>query len=914
VADSDLYLALETSLPESTQADKPTALFCFGTCFHRHRTVLSLEVVVSGRAHGVSAFGMPRLDLFTALHPSLGTGEEPIPAFDPESELDPEVRCYRSGFWATVPLVVPTEAREPIVLSVRATLDDGEVVEVEAGRVPVHLRQPKGSPAVTPPPGTIAVCMATYNPDMELFRAQVESLRAQTDENWLCVVSDDCSQLSRFREIEAELAGDDRFTLYRSPRRGGVYRNFERALEFVPSGVELVALCDQDDRWFSDKLATLRAGLGDAQLVYSDQRLVDPAGAVQAETYWTARRNNHTNLASLLIANTITGAASLMRREVVECALPFPEVPGEQFHDHWLGLVALTLGDVAYVDRPLYDYVQHGGATLGHTAANAGILGRLPAGIRGMELRRRFGIRRIRQLLSNSRAAYFHVYMRLVVLAEVLLVRCGSRATGAKRRSLKRLIGAERSPLAAAWLASRLLRPHLGLNETLGMERLLLRGILWRHAIVAETRGHLRPGGSTHDASLPASAGPLSISADADPETAHIQRMIEPLFSVSDAEPPRVNLLIPTIDLRHLFGGYIAKFNLARRLAEAGHRVRIVTVDPTPALPPDWRSQVEAYDGLQGTLSKVEVAFARDANHLLAVSPSDRFIATTWWTAHIAHEASQQSGRGRFLYLIQEYEPFTFVMGSLAALAMQSYEFPHLAVFSTQLLRDYFARHGFGVYAAGREDGDRDSIAFQNAITPVRVPSVEELAARDGHRLLFYARSEPHAKRNMFELGLIAISEAIERGVFGDGWSFYGIGAVDGRSRLPLPRGAQLDVLRRRAQSAYGGMLPEHDVGLSLMFTPHPSLVPIEMASAGMLAVTNSFETKTPERMTAISSNLITASPGIEGIVTGLEEAVARVGDLEARVRGAEVAWSRSWDEAFDEPLMARLEGLLERC
>ena len=49
-------------------------------------------------------------------------------------------------------------------------------------------------------------------------------------------------------------------------------------------------------------------------------------------------------------------------------------------------------------------------------------------------------------------------------------------------------------------------------------------------------------------------------------------------------------------------------------------------------------------------------------------------------------------------------------------------------------------------------------------------------------------------------------------------------------------------------------MLRDHDVGLALMYTPHPSLVPIEMASAGMLTVTNSFENKTPERMTAIST------------------------------------------------------------
>ena len=62
-------------------------------------------------------------------------------------------------------------------------------------------------------------------------------------------------------------------------------------------------------------------------------------------------------------------------------------------------------------------------------------------------------------------------------------------------------------------------------------------------------------------------------------------------------------------------------------------------------------------------------------------------------------------------------------------------------------------------------------------------------------------------------------------------------------------------------------LLRDHDVGLALMYTPHPSLVPIEMASAGMMTVTNSFENKTAEAMAAISPNLIAAEPSLDGIV-----------------------------------------------
>ena len=253
-------------------------------------------------------------------------------------------------------------------------------------------------------------------------------------------------------------------------------------------------------------------------------------------------------------------------------------------------------------------------------------------------------------------------------------------------------------------------------------------------------------------------------------------------------------------------------------------------------------------------------------------------------------------------------------MGSLAALAMESYEFPHVALFSTDLLREFFARHGHGVFADGDEAGRSRSLSFQNAITPVDAPVAAELAARESRKLLFYARAEPHARRNMFELGLIAISTAVESGVFGPEWQFYGVGAVGGRSRVGLPRGAELEILTRQKQSDYGRTLGRHDVGLSLMFTPHPSLVPLEMASAGLLTVTNSFDVKTPEAMAAISSNLVTTRPTVAGVVAGLAEATRRVGDVDARVAGARVDWSDDWDDSLSEPLVREINGLMNGC
>jgi Glycosyl transferase family 2 len=902
-----LRVQLDYALPSRVAVGSGTALFVCGWCFTPRGNVRSLELVVDGRPQPMMAQAMPRGDVFRALHPAIDPFDTAALRSDTASPEDPFFRSFRSGFWGIARLE-PTDEGGDRELRVRATLDHGEVLSAHLAHLetPAEHVEPLAIPE--PAPGTgplVAICMATYEPEIEFFKRQIDSIRAQTHLNWVCVISDDCSSPKRFAAIEAALEGDPRFAVSRSPARLHFYHNFERALALAPAHARYVALADQDDHWHPDKLETLVNSIGSAQLVFSDQRIISPGGELLADTYWSRRRPNHDSLLSLLVANSVTGAASLFRRDLLDHALPFPPRQFTHFHDHWLALCACTLGDIAFVDRPLYDYVQHGGAVLGHAAAN-----RMPT------LRDRLAKLREdpRDRVRRWRLHYFVDCCRLLQFTTVLNMRCGAHMSARKRRALQSFARAERSPVALANLARRAARELVGEPETLGAEMGLFFAFIWRRLVAAATRGLERPRRRFRiDARPPTTLVPVpGRTASNSVAVGTVAAKIAPIeLAVQEEGPARVNLLIPTIDLEHFFGGYITKLNLARRLAERGARVRIVTVDPVGVLPSQWRRRLESYSGLEGLFDTVEVVFGRESTGV-PVSRSDRFVATTWWTAHIAAQALRSLGGGRFLYLVQEYEPFTFPMGSYAALASDSYRLPHHALFSSELLRDYFRRHGLGVFADGTAAGDAASASFQNAITPIDPPKAAELAARGTRRLLFYARPEPHAARNMFELGVLALSRAVERGVFNGRWELNGIGTVEAERRIELGGGEWLRLLPRRDQDAYARVLRDHDVGLALMYTPHPSLVPIEMASAGMATVTNSFENKTPEAMAAISANIITAEPTLDALAEGVAGAARRVEDFDGRVRGSHVRWSRSWSESFDDELMERVEGFLQ--
>jgi hypothetical protein len=465
VMDPDLRVAIENHLPTRLAVGRATAVFCYGHCFHRRGRVADLAVLVDGVRHRPAASRMPRRDLYEWLHSSRGD--------------DPRGHSYRSGFWATLP--IPAGDRPGAVeIEAAVRLADGGEQIVPLGRIEIAAASKQDWPGEPPRPDTIAICMATHEPELELFAAQIRSLREQTDDRWICVMSDDATSQARYAQMLEVVGGDPRFFVSRSAERAGPYRNFERALELAPADARLLAPSDQDDRWYPDKLSVLRGALGDAGLVYSDQRLVSADGGVLRESLWEGRRNDWRNLASLLVANTIPGAAMLLRREIAERALPFPNVPGAWYHDHWLALAALASGEIAYVDRPLYDYVQH------PTAVSGDLVRRGPppstTGSRGL------------------RSAYFGGYVAREVQARTLLMRCADVLTVRKRRGLQWFISASRSLVAFAWLAGRPLRRFVGRDETLGGEWALTRGILWRWLLPIAAR---RPGRRAYDASFP---------------------------------------------------------------------------------------------------------------------------------------------------------------------------------------------------------------------------------------------------------------------------------------------------------------------------------------------------------------------------------------------------------------------------
>lgn len=377
--------------------------------------------------------------------------------------------------------------------------------------------------------------------------------------------------------------------------------------------------------------------------------------------------------------------------------------------------------------------------------------------------------------------------------------------------------------------------------------------------------------------------------------------------TLDPGRPACINFLLPTIDRRILFGGYYAAYKFIDGLLQRGYHVRLIVAEPSIASRDKLMDSFAGDAFMSSVLERCEIHLRTDPARAIAFNPEDRLIAYSWDTARIAHGFGQRLGRP-FMYFIQEYEAIFHPHDSIFFLIKDTYSLPHFAIFNSNLLRDYFRKHRLGVFQDGDEAGERKSIAFSHALCAVRTPDVEEMAARQKRRLLAYTRPEAHAGRNLFEIVVMALNQAIEEGVFdAEEWSFHGIGTLALDGSYQLSRGHALEMLPRMDIESYARKLGEYDVGVCLMLAPHPSVPPFEMAAAGLCTVTTGFDNRPAETMSAISRNLIAADHSVASVVEALREAVSRARDFEGRLQGARFGQVTDWADSFNDDFFARL-------
>jgi glycosyltransferase involved in cell wall biosynthesis len=199
----------------------------------------------------------------------------------------------------------------------------------------------------------ISIAMCTYN-GAQYLQKQLDTFASQAYPPYELVVCDDGSTDATLALLET-FAGNVPYPvrIFKNERNLGSTRNFEKAIGICDG--DLIALSDQDDEWYPDKLAKMHRlfeELPEALAAFSDADIIDDNSAFVGRKLWRSVDFSpekkvpyvDTGIVSTLfrLDYVATGATMVFRSEFRHLFTP---IPPSWPHDAWIAwLSALRRG------------------------------------------------------------------------------------------------------------------------------------------------------------------------------------------------------------------------------------------------------------------------------------------------------------------------------------------------------------------------------------------------------------------------------------------------------------------------------------------------------------------------------------------------------------------------------------------
>ena len=204
----------------------------------------------------------------------------------------------------------------------------------------------------------ISIAMATYN-GAKYLREQIDSILAQSIQDFELVVCDDCSTDETFSILKEYALRDNRVKVFFFFFNWGFKKNFEKVIKLTQG--DYVALSDQDDIWTPDHLEVLMKEMrGEVQIVCGKPLFVNENNQKLPDEYdyfkmdYIPKDNDEHARHFFLGKSTYQGASMLIKRDFFDTALPIPD--SVLYHDSWFVALAFFMGGIVYVDKYIMRY------------------------------------------------------------------------------------------------------------------------------------------------------------------------------------------------------------------------------------------------------------------------------------------------------------------------------------------------------------------------------------------------------------------------------------------------------------------------------------------------------------------------------------------------------------------------------
>ncbi len=304
---------------------------------------------------------------------------------------------------------------------------------------------------------------------------------------------------------------------------------------------------------------------------------------------------------------------------------------------------------------------------------------------------------------------------------------------------------------------------------------------------------------------------------------------IDPIQTILVDDPiKRLNLVTDSINSDSLLGGVATALIVATEFANKyNFELRIITRN-SEVNPLNYKNIMK----VSGIEPSEKISFYSDweryqkpIDFKLELGPNDIFFATSWWSAKAIEETI---GNNQFFYIIQEVETFFYNFGSEHLMCSQIMEHKNIDfIVNSKYLYDYFKLYNPNIINHG--------YYFEPAF-PNNLYKCKDFKKKSHYKLFFYAR--PNNPRNLYSFGIEVLDKAISLGILDTScWDIYCVG--QNAPEITFCNGYKTKNMGQLSWTEYADFLSDVDLGLCLMYTPHPSYPPYDVACSGGVVLSN---------------------------------------------------------------------------
>jgi len=208
----------------------------------------------------------------------------------------------------------------------------------------------------------------SVNNEEDYIVEMLESISAQTHQDWRLFIRDNASTDSTPELIKRAISNDDRIILLEANHSIlPLYLSFQEALKSTTS--QYIMFADGDDFWLPEKIEKSLRHIRKVEsvthdkkvptLVFTDLSVVDENLCMISESMWALERidPSRTKLRQLLMQDTGCGNTFIFNRDLLELSLTMTS--RSNMHDIWFSMVASCFGNISYITEATMLYRQH---------------------------------------------------------------------------------------------------------------------------------------------------------------------------------------------------------------------------------------------------------------------------------------------------------------------------------------------------------------------------------------------------------------------------------------------------------------------------------------------------------------------------------------------------------------------------